>query len=102
MYHITLTRNPALDQKEWKSLIERSSDLTLTDSLPRLNHQTQQVTEIPMPGTAVWTGHPAGAPFHFIMENGKIMVGAADHFVKRKAGEIATSLGAEMTCSIGG
>lgn len=100
MYYITLSRKPSVEATEWKTLIENSLDLTPTDTIPRMNLATSEIMHIPMPGSAVWTGHPAGTPFHFMMENNKIIVGAADHFVKRKAGEIAVSLGAEMTCSI--
>lgn len=101
MYYITLTRNPALDAEEWHTLVEESSDLSLTNTIPRMDPVTSEINEIRMPGTAIWTGHPAGCNFHFVLENNKIIVGAADSFVKQKASEIAISLCAEMTCSFG-
>lgn len=96
MYHVTISRKPPLKKKEWKSIIEKTKDLKLTDSIPQQSKKKKKTIDVPMKNSAKWTGHPDGVDYYFVFENHKIMVGEADKQVIKVARKIAEKLDADV------
>src|SRR5687767_7062297 len=95
---IEIWRDPKIGADEW-SAAALSAGLALIDHQSGVNPRTGETIRIATPHGASWSGSNDDSEYFFRFVAGRISVEWADEDCRRKAGELASSLGAQLTVS---